>query len=393
MYKIQTLNKIAHVGLELLPLDDYEIASEFKEPDAIILRSFKMHDMELPDTLKAVARAGAGVNNIPVDKCTDKGIVVFNTPGANANSVKELVVTGMLLSARNIKQALNYSDSLAGKGDEVPKLVEKEKSSFTGIELKGKRLGVIGLGAIGVLVANTAAGLGMEVSGYDPYISVENAWELSRVVKKSRSLEEMMQECDFVTIHVPLSDNTKGMLNGDKLKLAKHGLVLLNFARGGLVNNQDLLEAIESGHIGGYVTDFPEEELIGNDKIFCLPHLGASTVEAEENCAVMAARQLRNYLESGDICNSVNFPQCDLPFTSKYRLTIANRNIPNMVGQVTTLLASEGINISDLLNRHRGDLAYNIIDVDGLPGAQTMDRIRAIEGIIMARLLRRDGRS
>jgi len=387
MYKIQTLNKIAPVGLDLLPLDKYEIASEFKEPDAIILRSFKMHDMELPAALKAVARAGAGTNNIPIDKCTGKGIVVFNTPGANANSVKELVITGMLLAARNIKQALTYTDGLAGKGDEIPNLAEKEKAKFVGTEIRGKRLGVIGLGAIGVLVANAAASLGMEVSGYDPYISVENAWELSHVVKKSRSLEEMLQECDYVTVHVPLSDNTKGMLNGEKFKLAKQGLVLVNFARGGLVNNKDLLEAIEIGKIGTYVTDFPEEELLGNAKVFCLPHLGASTNEAEDNCAVMAAKQLRNYLEFGDIKNSVNFPQCDLPFTSKYRLTIANRNIPNMVGQISTIIASKGINIQDMVNKHREGLAYNIINIDTAPSDDDIEHLKKIDGVLMVRLI------
>lgn len=387
MYKIQTLNKIAPVGLDLLPLDNYEIASEFANPDAIILRSFKMHDMELPLTLKAVARAGAGVNNIPIEKCTDRGIVVFNTPGANANSVKELVVTGMLLSARNIRGAMNYTGTLAGKGDEIPKLVEKDKANFVGTELKGKRLGVIGLGAIGVLVANAAAGLGMEVSGYDPFISVENAWELTRVVKKSRSLEEMLQECDYLTIHVPLSDNTKGLLNAEKFKLARPGLVVLNFARGGLVNNKDLLDAIDSGRIGAYVTDFPEEELLGNPKVLCLPHLGASTAEAEDNCAVMAARQLRNYLELGDIKNSVNFPQCDLPFTSKFRLTVANRNIPNMVGQITAIIAAKGINIQDMVNKHREGLAYNIINIDTAPTEEELDLLRKIEGILMVRLI------
>lgn len=385
MYAIQTLNKISPVGLDLLPRNDYEVASEIAHPDAIMLRSYKMHDMEIPATVKGIARAGAGVNNIPVEKCTDRGIVVFNTPGANANAVKELVLTAMLVSSRRIFQGVNWVRSLQGKGDEVPKIVEKEKSNFAGPELMGKKLGVIGLGAIGVMVANDALALGMEVTGYDPFISVDAAWGLSRSVQKATSLDSLIAESDYITFHIPLNDKTRGFINKSKFSLMKKGIRILNFARGGLVNNDDLLEAIKEGIVAAYVTDFPDETIIGEDKVIPIPHLGASTPEAEENCAKMAAKQLKDFLETGNIKNSVNFPECNLEPSDKTRIILANKNVPNMVGQVTTILAEEKINISDLLNKHRGDIAYNIIDVEGDVADSVIERIKSIAGIIMVR--------
>jgi D-3-phosphoglycerate dehydrogenase len=387
MYKVQTLNKISPIGLEKLPREDYEIASELINPDAMVLRSFKMHDMELPASLKAVARAGAGVNNIPIDKCSDQGVVVFNTPGANANAVKELVLSGMLLASRQIPAGMKWVQTLKGKGDEVPQLVEKGKSSFTGTEIKGKKLGVIGLGAIGVMVANDAISLGMEVSGFDPFISVESAWGLDTRVKKCISIDHLLADSDFISLHVPLTDTTRGMFNSDKFKLIKDGVVILNFARGGLVNNADLKDALKTDKVGCYVTDFPDEDLVGVDNVVCLPHLGASTKEAEDNCAKMAAVQLKDFLERGTIVNSVNFPNCDLPVSSKQRILIANKNIPNMVGQITTLLAEEKINIADMINKHKNGLAYNIIDTDSVLAKETIEKLKKIDGIIMVRAI------
>lgn len=387
MFKIQTLNKISSLGLDGFPRSDYEIASEFQNPDAVIVRSFGMLEMEIPATVKSIARAGAGVNNIPIQKCTDKGIVVFNTPGANANAVKELVFAGMFLSSRNLFESMKWTESIKGKGDEVPKLVEKEKSKFAGSEIKGKTLGVIGLGAIGVKVANDAIAMGMTVIGFDPSISVDNAWGLDSDVRKAISLDHLLADSDYITVHVPLTDGTRGMFNTEKFKLVKDGAVLLNFSRGGLINNADLKTAIEDGKIKCHVTDFPEEELIGEKGIICLPHLGASTEEAEDNCAVMAVKQTKEFLETGNIKNSVNFPDCDLPFSNKCRLIIANKNVPNMVGQITTRLAEKGINISDMINKHKGEIAYNIIDLDTVITDEQIERIKAIDGIIMARFL------
>lgn len=385
--KIQTLNKISSIGLNRFPHEEYEIASEFTNPDALLLRSFNMHDMEIPENVKAIARAGAGVNNIPIEKCTEKGIVVFNTPGANANAVKELVITGMLLAARRIPEAQRWTETLKGKGDEVPKLVEKGKSDFAGFELSGKKLGVIGLGAIGVMVANTAVSLGMKVAGYDPFISVDNAWGLANDVAKSISIDHLLADCNFISVHVPLTDSTRGMFNTEKFKIMPKGTVLLNFARGGLVNNKDLKTAIENGTIGRYVTDFPEEELLEMQNVICIPHLGASTEEAEDNCAIMAVDQLRDFLEAGNIKNSVNFPDCELPPSSRHRLVIANRNIPNMVGQITTKLASKSINIADMINKHKNELAYNIIDIDQAITEDQIDAIKKIDGILTARFI------
>ncbi|MCL2688798.1 MAG: phosphoglycerate dehydrogenase [Chitinispirillia bacterium] len=388
MYKIQTLNKISNFGLELFPRDNYEIASEIVNPDAIIVRSFKMDEMEIPKSVQSIARAGAGVNNIPVDKCTEKGIVVFNTPGANANGVKELVLAGLFVSSRRLIPGLMWAKSLIGKADEVPKLVEKGKSDFVGPEIKGKTIGVIGLGAIGVMVANDCVALGMKVIGYDPFISVEAAWKLSSSVKRANGIESLLAECDYISLHVPLSDKTKGIINKERFAIMKKGVRILNFSRGGLVNNNDLVEALNDGTVSIYVTDFPDENLLKQEKVIAFPHLGASTPEAEDNCAIMAVNQTKDYLERGNIKNSVNFPDCDLDFRSQTRLVIANKNVPNMISQITTLLAAEKINVSDMLNKHKGEAAYNIIDVDGDVGEDTLTKIRAIDGVIMARIIK-----
>jgi D-3-phosphoglycerate dehydrogenase len=387
MFKIQTLNKISTVGIEIFERENYEIASEMIHPDGMLVRSADMHETKFAETLKVIARAGAGVNNIPIDRCSEMGIVVMNTPGANANSVKELVVAAMLLSSRKLCQGITWAKTLIGKGDEVPKLIEKGKTNFEGPEIKGKKLGVIGLGAIGVKVANDAISLGMEVTGYDPIISVEAAWELSRTVKRAMSLDSLISKSDYITLHVPLNDKTKGMINKDKFAIMKKGVRILNFARGGLVNNEDLNDAISEGIVAVYVTDFPDEELLKMDNVLSIPHLGASTPEAEDNCAIMAVNQIKNYLEHGNIKNSVNFPDCEMDPSGKTRLLVGNRNVPNMVGQITTLLAAEKINIADMLNKSKGDLAYNIIDIDGAIGEGTIAKLRATAGVIMVRVL------
>lgn len=387
MFKIQTLNKIDPEGLKIFPLDKYEIASEFASPDAIIVRSMAMHDMELPKSLLAIARAGAGVNNIPIDKCTEKGIVVYNTPGANAHAVKEIVIAGMLLASRDISGAIEWAKTLKGKGAEVGPLVEKGKSNFGGTEIRGKTLAVIGLGAIGVLVANAAQALGMEVIGYDPYISVGHAWKLSRNVKKAEGLESMLASADFVTIHIPQLPETKGFINAEKLKMMKNGVKIMNFARGGLVNDADMLVALESGKVGKYVTDFPDDELIGVKNIIAIPHLGASTEESETNCAVMAVNQVMDYLENGNIVNSVNFPAAEMERNGGTRIVVANKNVPKMVSQISSLLAHEGLNISNMLNKNKAEIAYNIIDIDGDVPANIKDMISAIDGVIMVRIL------
>jgi D-3-phosphoglycerate dehydrogenase len=387
MFKVQTLNNISEKGLELLPKKQYEVGEKVGDPDGILVRSFKMNDMELPASLKAVARAGAGVNNIPVDRCTQQGIVVFNTPGANANSVKELVLSALFLASRNLYDAISWVKTLKGKGDEVSKLVEKGKAQYVGPEVKGKKMGVIGLGAIGSLVANDCVALGMDVCGYDPFISVEAAWMLSREVKKAKSLDALLADCDYVSLHVPLKDDTKAYLSGKKFGVMKKGIVILNFARGELVDTADLKKAIEAGTVAAYVTDFPNDELLAAEKVIPVPHLGASTPEAEENCALMAVKQLRDFLENGNVVNSVNFPNCELTKSGKTRLIVANKNVPMMIGQITTVLAEKKINIADMLNRHKGDVAYNIIDVEGDVDAATLDKIRKIEGVIMARLV------
>ena len=390
MFKIQTLNKISAEGLANFPRDDYEIASEILNPDAILLRSADMHSMELPASVKAVARAGAGVNNIPIPAMSEKGVVVFNTPGANANAVKELVIAALLFSSRPVHKAAEWAKTLAGKGDEIPDLAEKGKSQFVGPEIKGKTLGVIGLGAIGAMVANTAIGLGMDVIGYDPYISVDAAWSLSRAVHKAESLESLLSKSDYVSLHIPQTNDTKGFINTDRINMMKKGVRLLNFARGGLVVNKDVIAAIEAGKIAQYITDFTDEELLANDKVICLPHLGASTPEAEDNCAFMAVKQLKDFLERGNIINSVNFPKTylDAPIPAGgTRLCIANKNVPNMVGQISTILADAKLNIEGMVNQNRADLAYNLIDVSCPVTDDVVAKLKSIEGVINVRCI------
>ncbi|MBQ8352949.1 MAG: phosphoglycerate dehydrogenase [Spirochaetaceae bacterium] len=390
MFKIQTLNKISAEGLANFPRDDYEIASEILNPDAILLRSADMHSMELPASVKAVARAGAGVNNIPIPAMTEKGVVVFNTPGANANAVKELVIAALLFSSRPVHKAAEWAKTLAGKGDEIPDLAEKGKSQFVGPEIKGKTLGVIGLGAIGAMVANTAIGLGMDVIGYDPYISVDAAWSLSRAVHKAESLESLLSKSDYVSLHIPQTNDTKGFINADRINMMKKGVRLLNFARGGLVVNKDVIAAIEAGKIAQYITDFTDEELLANDKVICLPHLGASTPEAEDNCAFMAVKQLKDFLERGNIVNSVNFPKTYLDAqipAGGTRLCIANKNVPNMVGQISTILADAKLNIEGMVNQNRADLAYNLIDVSCPVSDDVVAKLKSIEGVINVRCI------
>ncbi len=388
MYKLQTLNKISANGLDRLPRDSYETASEILNPDGVLVRSANMLEMETPASVKAIARAGAGYNNIPVEKCTDRGVVVFNTPGANANAVKELVLLGMLISSRRVFDGMVWAKGLVGKGEDVPKIIEKDKGNFVGPEIKGKKLGVVGLGAIGVMVANDAVALGMEVLGYDPFISVEAAWGLSRGVKRAVSLDTIFAECDYITLHVPQNDKTKGMICNEKIALMKKEVRILNFARGGLVVNADIMKALDEGRVAAYITDFPDEELLKNDKVLSIPHLGASSPESEENCAVMAVDQMRDFLEDGNIKNSVNFPECVMPRSpGRSRLLVANRNMPNMIGQITAILAAEKINISEMLNKHRDQLAYNIIDTDSEIADDLVGKIKAIDGVIMARVI------
>lgn len=387
MKKILKLNKIAKDGLDIFPLDEYEIGTEIANPDAIILRSFKMHDMQLPETLLAVGRAGSGVNNIPIDKCADKGIVVFNTPGANANAVKELAIAGLLLASRDVAAGIAYADTLKGKGDEVPALVEANKKEFAGQEILGKTLGVIGLGKIGVMLANSAVDLGMRVVGYDPFISVESAWGLSRAVERAEGFDSLIAKSDYISIHTPLIDATRGMINADKFAQMKKGVRILNFSRGGIVNNDDLKKAIEGGVVAKYVTDFPDDEVLNMDNVVAIPHLGASTKEAEVNCAVMASRQIKDFLEKGNIKHSVNYPDCKLEQNSDFRLLVMNRNIPNMVGQISAILAKADINIIEMLNKSRGDYAYTIIDVADQPSDDIVKALHDIEGVVKVRSL------
>ena len=388
MFKIQTLNKIDTQGLTLFPLNNYDIASELPNPDAIVLRSFEMHTMELPASLKAVARAGAGVNNIPIDKCTEKGIVVFNTPGANANGVKEIVIAGLLLSSRGIAESIVWAKTLIGQGDQVPALVEKGKTNFGGNEIQGKTLAVIGLGAIGVLVANAATALGMKVIGYDPYMSVKQALKLSREVTWVEGIQPLLAQADYITINIPQTAETKGYLNKEKFKMMKVGVRILNFARGGLVNNTDLADAIAVGKVACYVTDFPDETTLKMDKVISIPHLGASTEESETNCAIMAVNQTKEFLEYGNIINSVNFPDAEMEMHNEARILIANRNVPNMVSQISAVLGSEGLNIDQMLNKKRGEMAYNIIDVDKpVINESIKEKLMAIDGIFMVRII------
>jgi D-3-phosphoglycerate dehydrogenase len=388
-FKILTLNNISVRGLERLPRDRYEVASEIGHPDAVLVRSADMHNFALPASVKAVARAGAGTNNIPVAKYSKLGIPVFNAPGANANAVKELVIAGLFLAARNICQAWEYVRGLNGADTDLEEQVEKGKKTYVGYELPGRTLGVIGLGAIGVEVANAAHALGMRVLGFDPQITVQRAWQLSSGVEQALSLDDLFSRSDMVTVHVPLLDATRGLVNAVRLKLLRQGGVILNFARAGIVDEDAIVAALDEGKVSVYVCDFPTARWKDHPKIVALPHLGASTVEAEENCAVIAADTLQEFLENGNIRNAVNFPEAVLPRTSgATRLAIANENVPNMVGQISTALAAHGLNIADLLNKSRGDLAYTLIDVDGVVPDAAIAEIRAIEGVLATRTIR-----
>ncbi len=384
MFNILTLNKIAKCGLDQLN-DNYKITDDANvDADGIILRSFKMHDMELPESLKAVARAGAGTNNIPIVKCSEKGIVVFNTPGANANAVKELVIAGMLLASRDVIGGVAWANTLTG--DDVDKQVEKGKSNFAGCEIKGKTLGIIGLGAIGILVANAAYALGMEVIGYDPYLSVDSALKLSRHVKKANSPEEVYAAADYITIHVPLMDSTRNTINAETIAQMKDGVIILNFARGGLVNNADIKKALADGKVAKYVVDFADSETVNQPGIINIPHLGASTAESEDNCAVMAAQELTDYLENGNILNSVNFPNCSLPEDNIGRIAIAHKNIPNVIAKFTEALSS--VNISDMINKSKGELAYTIINTDHAIPAEAIEKLNQIDAVIRVRVIK-----
>ncbi|MGG1575592.1 phosphoglycerate dehydrogenase [Fictibacillus sp. NRS-1165] len=388
---IKTLNNIAERGLKVFSKGDYIIDNDNENPEAIVVRSFNMHSITFGDQLKAIARAGAGVNNIPVDQCTERGIVVFNTPGANANAVKEMVLTTLMASSRNLFAGVAWTKSLQGEGEQIPKLVEAGKKQFVGKEIKGKTLGVIGLGAIGALVANDALDLEMDVIGFDPFISVDTAWNLSRNVQRAMTLEQLFAESDYITVHVPLTPDTKGMFNEKAFSVMKAGVHILNFSRGELVNEDDMEAALESGTVGQYITDFPNEKVLKMKNTVPIPHLGASTKESEENCAIMATRQVKEFLETGNIKNSINFPNASLPYTGKLRVAAFHENIPNMVGQITQAVSSYHMNIADMVNRSRGGYAYTMIDIDNkvngdvIPGLE--DKIKQIDGIITTRVI------
>jgi D-3-phosphoglycerate dehydrogenase / 2-oxoglutarate reductase len=387
MFKINCLNPIAHIGLKLFT-EEYEKVDSFNAADAVLVRSASVHELELSEQVQAIARAGAGVNNIPLDKCAEKGVVVFNTPGANANGVKEMVIAALLLSSRDIIGGVNWVRSVSND-PEIAKLVEKNKSKFAGIEIHRKKLGVIGLGAVGVLVANAANRLGMEVYGYDPFISVDAAWNLSRQVKHSQYIEEIYRECDFITVHVPLTNDTKGMFNKEAFRVMKAGVNILNFSRDTLVKDEDIIEALKSGKVHRYVTDFPNPNIAAAEGVIASPHLGASTSESEDNCAVMAVKQLMDYLENGNIKNSVNYPNCDLGVcTAAGRIAINHRNIPNMLSQFTSTFAKENINISNMINKSRGQWAYTVLDTEASVSADIAKEIEKIDGVLKVRIIK-----
>lgn len=387
MYQILTLNNISKSGLSRLPSDHYRVGNDIKEPDAILVRSAKMHDLEIPKTLKAVGRAGAGVNNIPVPKMSERGVPVFNAPGANANAVKELVIAGLILGCRHICQGWDFARNLKGTDEELHKAVEEGKKNFGGYELPGRTLGVIGLGAIGRLVANTAISLGMKVVGFDPGLTVEGAWQLSADIKKARSVDELLRMSDFVTFHVPLMDATRNLINAERLKSMKDGVVILNFAREGIVDDKAVVEALNTGKVYAYVCDFPTNLTKNHPRVITLPHLGASTFEAEENCAIMVADQVRDFLENGNVRNAVNFPEVIVPRGTPHRFVCANANVPNMLGQISEAFGQAGLNISDMVNMSRGDLAYTVVDLDNPIPETVVKQIGSIKGVLMARLI------
>ena len=382
---ICTLNKIAACGTDRLA--GYTITDDMAGAAGVMVRSAAMHDIDLPDTLLGIARAGAGVNNIPIDKCSEQGIVVFNTPGANANAVKELVLAGLFLASRKVVDGIAWAQTLKGEGDAVGKLVEKGKGAFVGPEILGKKLGVVGLGAIGVLVANAAVALGMDVYGYDPFLSVDAAWKLSRHIHHANTLDEIYAECDYITVHVPLVPDTKGMLNEAAFAAMKDGVRILNFSRAGLVDSDAMLAALAAGKVATYVVDFPTDEMLGVKNVVAIPHLGASTPESEDNCAVMAANQLKAYLEDGNIINSVNYPDVNVPRVGDVRVCVLHKNIPNMLAQISSVVSACGVNIESMTNKSRKDLAYTVLDIAGAVAEDVPDKIAAIEGIVRVRVL------
>jgi D-3-phosphoglycerate dehydrogenase len=388
-HQILVLNKIATLGLKRLPTEHYEVGSEIAAPDAILVRSAKMHDMLIPSSVQGIGRAGAGTNNIPVGEMSKRGIVVFNTPGANANAVKELVLTGMLMAARNIAPAMHFVDGLQGDDATLSKVVEEGKKHFAGIELPGRTLGIIGLGAIGGMVADTALKLGMKVIGYDPEITVDAAWKLSSDVKRAHNVDDVFKHSDFISLHVPLIDATKKLVNAERIALMKHGAVLVNFAREGVIDEQAVLDGLDSKKLRAYICDFPTERMKTHPGVVALPHLGASTQEAEDNCAVMVVDQVREFLENGNISNSVNFPDVQMPRESAFRLAIANANVPNMLGQISTTMAGVGLNIHNMVNKSRGEMAYTLLDLDSAVPDVAVAKIRAIEGVLNVRTLPR----
>ena len=387
MYRIKTLNKISPAGLSVLDQTRFTISGDVENEDGILVRSADMHDYQFPDALRAVARAGAGTNNIPIDRCSEAGIVVFNTPGANANAVKELAVCALLLASRKITEGADWVRTQAGGGADVEKVVEKGKSQFVGPEISGKMLGVIGLGAIGVQVANIATKLGMTVFGYDPFLSVDGALALSRLVHRAMDLETIYKNCDYITLHVPQTAETRGMLNEDAFHMMKGGVRILNLARGGLVNDDDMLAALECGKVACYVTDFPNNKILQGKNVVAIPHLGASTPESEENCAVMAAQQLRDYLENGNITNSVNLPTLVQPWSGECRLCIIHRNVPGAIASITGVLSKDGVNVENMTNKSKKDYAYTVVDVGSRVSDAVASEIRALDGVLRVRLL------
>ena len=387
MQKILTLNNISPVGLDHFSRDSYEVASEIQHPDAILLRSFNMHDMAVPDSVKAIGRAGAGVNNIPVEHMSQAGIPVFNAPGANANAVKELVIAGMLMASRNLCQAWDFARALEGEDSAIHKAVEAGKKQFVGFELPGKTLGVVGLGAIGVQVANGALALGMNVIGFDPDITVKRAWQMSSDVRQAASVEELLANADYVTFHVPLVDATRNMINAARLKLIKDNAVILNFSRNGVVDDEAVVDAIDAGKVYSYVCDFPSNLLKNHPRVVTLPHLGASTRQAEDNCAIMVAEEVRDYLENGNVRNSVNFPEMQMPRNGANRIAVVNENVPNMLGQISTCIAEAGLNILDMLNKSRNELAYTLVDVDSDVSPECLKHLADIKGVLNVRSL------
>lgn len=388
MYKIRTYNKIAKEGINQLDSKLFTVSEKVENADALLLRSAKLKSDDIENSVKIIARAGAGTNNVPVNECSEKGIVVLNTPGANANAVKELVIAGLLMASRDISGSIIYAKTLKGEGEQVPSLVEKNKSRFKGIELAGKKLGIIGLGAIGIMVANSASSLHMDVIGYDPYLSVKAAWGLSRKIKRANNLDELLKNCDYLSIHVPLMEATKDMINAKTMSKMKKGMRILNFSRGGLINNTDILDALKTGHVGQYITDFPSDELLGVNDITCIPHLGASTNESEVNCAIMATRQLSEFLLYGNIVNSVNMPNSSVSRTTDYRITIIHKNNPDVLSKLSTTFLDEKLNVMNLSNQIKGEYAYTIFDIDSKVDDEILQKLNNIDGVLSTRLIK-----